>query len=123
MLRTSLGSISSNKRPHTQYSSYQRGLIHGVVAAGVTSYRIEKFYKIAQFTIKFIVSNVLIRHIDDSKPRSNRPKKLIVRDEQHILRIARREPRITYKDLIAKSEVAVSHNTIYRLLKEAGIIN
>jgi len=35
----------------------------------------------------------------------------------------RRESRITYKDLIAKSEVAVSHNIIYRLLKEAGIIN
>jgi len=35
----------------------------------------------------------------------------------------RRESRITYKDLIAKSEVVVSHNIIYRLLKEAGIIN
>jgi len=123
MLRTSLGSISSNRRPHTQYSPYQRGLIHEVVVARVTSYRIEKFYEIAQSIIRSIVSNALIRHIDDSKPRSNRPKKLIVRDEQHILRIARREPRITYKDLIAKSEVAVSHNTIYRLLKEAGIIN
>jgi len=51
MLRTSLGSISSNRRSHTQYSSYQRGLIHEAVAAGVTSYRIEKFYEIAQFTI------------------------------------------------------------------------
>jgi len=123
MLRTPLGSISSNRRPHTQYSSYQRELIHEVVAARVTSYRIEKFYKIAQFIIKSIVSNALIRHTGDSKSRFDRSKKLIVRDERHILRIARREPRITYKDLIAKSEVAISHNTIYRLLKEAGIIN
>jgi len=123
MLRTSLGSISSNRRPHTQYSPYQRGLIHGVVVARVTPYRIEKFYKIAQSTTRFIVSNVLMRHIGDSKSRSSRPKKLIVRDERHILRIARRESRITYKNLIAKSEVAIPHNTIYRLLKEAGIIN
>lgn len=70
-----------------------------------------------------VCRNALIRHTGDLKPRSGRPRKLTVRDERHILRIARREPRITYRDLIAKSGVAVSHDTIYRLLREAGIIN
>jgi len=123
MLRTSLGSISSNRRSYTSCTSYQRGLIYGAVASEITLYRIYKFYGIAEFTTRSIVFNVLICYVGDFKPRSSRPKKLIVRNKRHILRIVRQEPRITYQNLIAKSGVDVSHNTVYCLLKETNIIN
>ncbi len=123
MLRTSLGSISSNRRPHTSYTPYQRELIHETIALGITSYRINKSCEISTFIVRFIVFNALIRHVDDSKPRFDRSKKLIIRDKRHILRIVRRESRITYKNLITKNEIDVSHDIVYRLLKETNIIN
>jgi len=123
MLRTLLGSISSNRRPYTSYTLYQRGLIYKIVASRITSYRINKSCEISTFIVRFIVSNVLIRYVDDSKSRSNRSKKLIIRNKRHILQIVQQESRIIYKNLITKSEIDVSYDIIYRLLKEASIIN
>ena len=123
MLRTPLSSISGNRRRHSEYTSYQRGLIGGAVAAGVTPHRMKDLFGIPITTTKTITKNVLARHNGDNKPRSGRPKKLSIRDERHILRIIHRDPKITYKNLIAKSGVDVSHDTIYRMLKEQGITN
>ena len=58
-----------------------------------------------------------------STKRTGRPKSLSIRDERHILRIVRRTPKITYKNLIEKAGLDCSHDTIYRLLKEEGITN
>jgi len=69
------------------------------------------------------VFNVLIRYNDKFKSRSYRLNKLIIHDERHILRIVRRDFKITYKNLVEKSNVFVSHDTLYRLLKEESIIN
>ena len=123
MLRNPLSSISSNRQVRRQYNTYERGLICGAVASGVTPYRIQKNYGVPESSTRSIVSNALIRHNPDFKPRSERPRKLTIRDERHILRIIRRDPKITYKNLIAEAGVQVSHDTIYRMLKEEGITN
>ena len=123
MLRNSLSSISSNRRVRRQHNIYERGIICGAVASGVTFYRIQKNYGMPESFIRSIVFNVLIRHNLDFKPRSERLKKLIIRDEQHILRIIRRDSKIIYKNLIAEIEVHVSHDIIYHILKEKEIIN
>ena len=105
MLRNPLSSISSNRQVRRQYNTYERGLICGAVASGVTPYRIQKNYGVSESSTRSIVSNALIRHNSDFKPRFERLKKLIIRDERHILRIIKRNFKITYKNLIIEIEV------------------
>ena len=123
MLRTPLSSISGNRRRHTEYSPYQRDVIAGAIAHGAKPSQLTRQFEISRRTVRTIVSNVLVRHNGETKPRSGRPRKLSIRDERHILRIVRRDPKITYKNLIAKVGVDVSHDTVYRMLKEQGITN
>jgi len=123
MMRTSLASIFGNRNRYHEYTPFQRGVIARAVGHGATPHRINKLYGIPISSIKTIVSNALIRHNGDSKSRSRRPRKLTVRDERHILKIVCQNPKITYKALVEKSRVFVSHDTLYRLLKEEGITN
>jgi transposase len=95
----------------------------GAATSGLTPDRIQKHYRVPKSSTIRIVQNALVRHTGDSKPRSGRPKKLSIRDERYILRIVRRDPKITYKNLAEKAGVSVSHDTLYRLLKEEGITN
>jgi len=122
-MRTSLASISNNRNRYHEYSSFQRDVIARVVSYGVTSHRINKLYKILLSFIKIIIFNVLICYNDDSKSRSRRSKKLSIRNRRHILRIVRLNLKIIYKNLVAKIDVFVSHDTLYRMLKEKNIIN
>ena len=123
MLRTPLSSISSNRRHNTQYSSYQKGLIIGAVAAGYTSSRIRRECGVPESSTRYILLTSSSHDHNTSTKRIGRPKRLSIRDERHILRIVRRTPKITYKDLIVKAGLDCSHDTIYRLLKEKNITN
>jgi len=123
MMRTPLASISNNRNRYHECTSFQRGVIARAVDHEATPHRINKLYKIPISSIKIIVSNALIRYNDDFKSRSRRPRKLTIRDERHILKIVRQNLKITYKALAKKSRVSISHDTLYRLLKEEDIIN
>jgi hypothetical protein len=95
----------------------------GAIASRFTPNRIQKHYRVSKTSTIRIVQNALIRHNDESKSRFKRPKKLLIRDERHILRIVWRDFKIIYKNLAKKFDVSVSHNTLYRLLKEKKITN
>ncbi len=123
MMRTSLASISGNRNRYYEYSSFQRDVIARVVSHEVISYRINKLYRIPLSSIKIIVFNALICYNDNSKLRSKKSKKLSIRNRRHILRIVRLNFKIIYKNLVAKINIFVSHNTLYRILKEKSIIN
>ncbi len=123
MMRTPLASISGNRNRYHEYTSFQRGVIAETVGHGATPHRINKLYKISISSIKIIVFNVLIRHNSDFKLRSKRSRKLTVRDRRYILKIVRQNLKITYKALVEKFGMSVSHNTLYRLLKEKNIAN
>ena len=101
---------------------YQKEIIAGAIGSGLTPSRVQKAFRVPESSVRYVLSKA--HNIDGhAAPRSGRPKKLSTRDERHILRIVRRDPKITYKELIRRSGVAVSDDTIYRLLKEEGIIN
>jgi len=123
MIRISLSSISGNHRRHSEYTPYQRGLVARAITYEARPCQLQKSFGVSRHITRTIVENVLVRHNDESKLRSRRPKKLSIRDERHILRIVRRDLKITYKNLAKKTNVSVSHDTLYRLLKEEGIIN
>ena len=123
MERTPLFIISGNRRRHTEYSPYQRGLIAGVVVCEASPDSLKKRFEISKSFAQFILFNALQRNNDDSLSRSDRPRMLSIRDERHIIRIARRELKIIYRELRSRVEVTCSHDTLYRLLKEKSIIN
>ena len=123
MLRSPLATISSNRRYKTEYSPYQRGIIVGAIDGGATPGAIQKAHEIPKSTAQAIVRNARTSNDGQSAPRSGRPKSLSIRDQRHTLRIARRDPKITYAKLAEQAGVTCSHDTIYRLLEEEGIIN
>jgi transposase len=123
IIRAPLSSISGNRRRHSEHTPYQRGLAAGAITYGARPCQLQKNFGISRHTTRTIVDNVLVRHNGESKLRSGRPKKLSIRDERHVLRIVRRDPKITYKNLAEKAGVSVSHDTLYRLLKGEGITN
>jgi len=123
MNRTPLSSISGNRRRRGEYTSYERGLVAGAITYGARPCQLQKSFGSSRHTTRIIVENVLVRHNGESKPSSRRPKKLSIRDERHILRIVRRDSKITYKNLAEKVGVSVSHDILYRLLQEEGITN
>ena len=95
MERSSLSLISSNRRRHSEYNAYQRGLIAGAQVCGVTLEAFQKRFGILKTFALCTLLNVLRNNNDDSASRSGRPRLLNIRDKQHILRISRHEPKIS----------------------------
>ena len=123
MLRTSLVSISSNRRRNTQYTSFQKGIIIEVIDGGLTPFRIQKQYRVLESSVRYIFQNHFNNDDGEAKPRFDVFKKLRIRDERHIIRIVRRNFKIIYRDFIKQAEMDVCSKIIQRLLKEEGIIN
>ena len=123
MIRSPLGPISSNRVHKQEYTPYQRGLIHGVISGGLTPSKVQRLHGIPESSIRGICNAAVWQHHGESIRRSGRPKKLSLRDERHIIRVVRLDPKITYKNLLAKTGVDVSTKIVYRLLKEEGITN
>ena len=123
MNRTPLSSISGNHARHHQYTLYQKGLICGAIDGGLTPSRIEKQYRVPKSSVRYVLSTHKSQRTKVSNPRSDRPKMLTIREQRHIIRIARRDPRITYKNFKIQAEIDCFTDIIYRLLKEENIIN
>ena len=118
-----LSIISGNRRRHSEYNAYQRGLIAGAQVCGVTPGALRKRFGIPKSSAQYILLNVLQNNNGNFASRSGRPRLLSIRDERHIIRIVRHESKITYRELRERVGVSCSHDIIYRLLKEEGIIN
>ena len=123
MNRTSLSSISDNHRRHHQYTLYQKELICEIIDDELTSSRIEKQYRVSKSFVRYVLFIHKSQLTKISNLRSDRLKVLTTRKQRHIIRIARRDLRIIYKNLKIQVEVDCFINIIYRLLKEKSLIN
>jgi len=123
MIRSPLDPISSNRVHKHEYTPYQRGLIHEAISGGLTPSKVQRLYGISESSVRDICNAAVWQHHGQSKSRSGRPKKLSLRDERHIIRVVRLDPKITYRNLLTKTGIDVSAKTVYRLLKEKGITN
>ena len=95
----------------------------GAVFSGLTPAEIEKQCNVEESTVRYTVKQASSRPNGVSKPRSGRPKSISIRDQRHIIRIARLEPKITYRDLQEKTGIDCHRKTIYRILKNYGLTN
>jgi len=123
MIRNPLGSISSNRVHKQEYTPYQRELIYGAISGDLTPSKVQRLHGILESFVRDICNVVVWQHHDQSKPRLERPKKLSLRDERHVIKIVRLDSKIIYKNLLTKMEINVFTKIIYRILKEEGIIN
>jgi transposase len=89
----------------------------------LTPSKVQRLHGIPESSVRGICNAVVWQHHGQSKPRSGHPKKFSLRDERHVIRVVRLDPKIIYRNLLAKTGVNVSVKTVYRLLKEEGITN
>ncbi len=123
MLRTPLAQISGNHVRRTELTPYQRGVIIGAHSAGASPGRISKLSNLPDSTVRTTLKKAAEREDGQSRPRSGRPAMLSARDTRHLIRIARVNPRISYKELKIQAGLACSRTTIYRALKSYELIN
>ena len=116
MLRTPLSTISGNRRPNTELTPYQRGIIVGAQALGHTPVAIGKALNLPRTTVETTIRKEPERNNGETKSRSGRPRQLSLRDQRYIIRFARINPRITYKQLRQEAGVICSKSTLYRTL-------
>ena len=123
MIRTPLASISGNRRRGPELTPYQRGIINGAYRSGATPTYIAHNENTPLSTIKWTISTASQHPNGVSKTRSGRPAVVTDRARRHIIRLARANPRITYKDLKEQCGVSYSTSTLYRELKAYGLTN
>ena len=123
MQRTSLATITSNRRSRTELSSFQRELFMRAVNAKATLVKVERLCEVKEFIVRYTLLQSSTRNNEITKSRSDRFKSLSVRDRRHIVRIARLESKIIYQKLIEKARIECHRKIVYRVLKEYELIN
>ncbi len=123
MLRVSLSQISNNRVRKTELISYQREIIVKAHVIDISFGRIHKLTNLSDFTIRIILKKVVERDDDEIKSRSDRSVILSERDERHLIRIARINSRISYKNLKDQIDLTCSRTIIYRALKNYELVN
>ena len=88
MLRTSLGTISGNRRHNTELNPCQRGMILGGQALGHKSSEIAKVLNVPRTTVNYTIQKHSERLNGVTKSRSGRPGVLSDRDRRQIIKYA-----------------------------------
>ncbi len=123
MPRTPLRPISANPRRSKELTPYKRAIIAGAAQYGAPVSEIADTENIPKSTVRYTLNKASQRDNGKSAPRSGRPSKVSEADRRLILRIARKDPSLTYAQLRVASGLELSHDTFYRVLKAAGITN
>ena len=123
MIRTPLASISGNRNRDPELTPFQKGIINRAYRSRATPTYIVYNENTPLFTVKWTISTTSQHPNGVSKTRSGRPSIITNRARRHIIRLARANLRITYKDLKEQCEVAYSTSTLYRELKIYGLTN
>jgi transposase len=119
--RTPLQAIDHNINRRHEYSSNIRAGICAAQAFGGSLGEISIHFKVPKSTVKGILKRAPTQPDFESHARSGRPKVYTRYDERHILRIVRRNPKITYAQLKRELNIEFSNDTFYRILKQYGI--
>lgn len=78
---------------------------------------------VAKSTIRDTIKNSTPRPLQKDRPRSGRPRFLVVRADREFLRPVRIKPEIHYSDLKKELGVEISRHTLRRHLEDHGITN
>jgi transposase len=118
--RTPLRVIDGNRRRGNELSPYQRGILIGAARPGITIASLAKDARIPESTIRDTLEKSSSRNNGKTLERSGRPPILTQRASQHILRIIRTDPFVSYSGIRLQTGLTISDSTILRHLKESG---
>jgi Transposase len=121
--RTPLAPCNGNRGINRELKPTLRAQITMGNAVGLTHAQIGALTFLTPATVSTTLLRNPLRDEHKSLPRSGRPPILKRHDKRLILRIIRKNPKITYQVLKQESGVTVHKNTIYRMLKSEGITN
>ena len=121
--RTPLAAIDHNLNRRKEHSSTKRAGIVAAAAFGGSISEIATHFDVPPTTVKGILKRAPLQPDFASHARCGRPKSYTPYDERQILRIVRREPKITYAQLRRQSGIAISKSTFRRILQSRGIKN
>jgi transposase len=120
MPRVPLGQIDPNNQKRKELSPYTRGLISGYLRCGIKPSKISAELQIPYSTIIFTRDQNDQRNNGNSLTRSGRPKILSERDKNHLFRVIRANPFISYNELREQTSITVSNDTLLRTIRDSG---
>jgi transposase len=121
--RQPLAPIDPNRALKKELSPWQRGQISAFRDIGLTNAQISKRTFCTPATVATTLRLNTLRNDGETRPRSGRPSALSRRDRRLILRIIRRNLKLTYAALKLEANATVHKNTLYRMLKDEDITN
>lgn len=119
--RTPLKEIFGQHAPGQEYSPYQRGILLACKALGKKPAWFKSELGVSKSAVHTTLLRALQRNEGRSQLRSSRPKVLLDGDKRHILRVVRKDPKITYKQVREQTGVVCHDRTIARLLDTYNI--
>jgi hypothetical protein len=123
MPRTILGQIDGNRGYQCELTPYQRGKIEDARSVGATFKVAAEQVNCAPLTARLTLKLAPERINGHSKKHTGRPKSYDIRFKRRVLRIARFNPKMTYKAIAEALDTLLSHDTLYRILKANGLTN
>ena len=121
--RMPLGPINLNRPLKQELTPWQRSEIQTYRNVGLTNENIAQLTFCSPGTVATTLKLNTLRNDGKTRSRSGRPPALSRRNKRLILRIIRRNSKLTYAQLKIEANVDVHKNTLYRMLKEEGITN
>lgn len=121
--RKPLAPIDPNRPLMQELSPWQRCEITTLRGLGLKNKEIAERVFCTPATVATTLTRHPQRNTGHDLPRSGRPPALSIRTRRLILRLIRRDPKMTYAALRREAGVTVHKSTLYRMLKEEGITN
>ena len=110
--------ITASRQRNEELSPTVRAAICGAVAAGATQRAVATAFGLSAGVIARTVQHFTTTQSFDSKPRSGRPRVLICRGRWYLVQLAKRDPRLTNKQLAQALSRRLSNSTVRRALRE-----
>ena len=120
--------ISANRRSNSELSSEVRSAIIAKRDEGASIQNLAEEFGCHRNTISKTINRYKQHNTLRSLPRTGRPEATTVREKRVLYQIARKIPKINYRNLrddagLQHQQKPPSRTTMYRILKKKGLIN
>ena len=117
-----LSQIPDDIQRYKHLSPILRAQIIGAHRVSAKQAQICREFGVPKQTVSRTIQQDSIRDTVESLPKSGRPRKLSDRETRLIKRYVNNHPNWTYNKLLSELPFTTSRSTVYRILKEYGII-
>jgi len=116
---TDLGrKLTAGRQKNQELSPTARAAICGAVAAGASQRAVATAFGVSHVLVANTIERFTTTASFDSKPRTGRPSALTRREKRYIVQLAKRDIRLTHKQLLKVLDRKVSCSTVRRALRE-----